>query len=631
MTSSTVDWRDIIQSAIAEGDAVGAQSAARALWDSAPNASTARYVLARQAELWRNNQPIEHRMAVLRSYTVEPILPLLQAEAALSGCQLATHVGEFNAYAQEILDSSSELYRFKPDTIILAVQTRDIAPDLWGRFADLDDDTIAERVNEVAGEMGGLLAQLRAKTSAHLLVHTLETPVTPTDGMLGMRRPLTQNEAIGLINRGLRERVMNLSDAHLLDVEALQARYGRARFLNERKWATAKLPFSADALAWMAAEWWRHLSMVALPQAKVLALDLDNTLWGGVLGEEGIAGIRLGSEHPGAHFSNFQRAILDIARRGILLVLVSKNNWSDVQQVFDDHPDMLLKQNDFTAVRVNWEPKVNNLISLAEELNLGLDAFVFLDDNPVEREAVRRSLPQVAVPELSEDPSTYADMLRLLPTLERLHASAEDLERSKLYAQERSRQAARAEVESLEEFLGSLDIRVEVEQIDALTLGRAAQLTLKTNQLNMTTRRYTESQLRERLSNPTCLGYVLRSADRFGDNGIVGVTIVDILDQTLDIDTLLLSCRVIGRQIETALLAFLSRSARSMGVHAIQGWYIPTSKNAPARAVYKTAGFVAAAENGSTELWRFDLRSGEVELPPWIELSTDGPPSLTLD
>jgi FkbH-like protein len=401
-------------------------------------------------------------------------------------------------------------------------------------------------------------------------------------------------------------------------MEALQARHGRVRFLSEKKWATAKLPFSVDALGWLAAEWWRHLSVTALPQAKVLALDLDNTLWGGVLGEDGLTGIAVSGEHPGVYFKAFQRAVLDVAGRGVVLALVSKNNLDDVMQVFDEHPEMLLKREHFAALRVNWESKVANLVSLAEELNLGLDSIVFLDDNPAERDAVRRSLPQVIVPELSDDPSTYADLLRAIPALERLKTSTEDLERTRFYAEERERREIQSGVESVEDFLASLGLEVEIAGIDPMSLARAAQLTQKTNQLNLTTRRYTEAQLRERLEQPGWRGYVLRASDRFGDNGVVGVALTESAGDVCEIDTLLMSCRVIGRSIETAFLSFLAAAAREAGAGILRGWFIPTAKNAPARAIYDRAGLTRVATEDASELWSIDLAARDIAAPPWI-------------
>jgi FkbH-like protein len=289
--------------------------------------------------------------------------------------------------------------------------------------------------------------------------------------------------------------------------------------------------------------------------------------------------------------------------------------------VFDEHPEMLLRREHFAAMRVNWEPKAANLAALAEELGLGLDSFVFLDDSPVERAAVRRALPEVIVPELGTDPSTYAAVLRAIPALERLSASAEDAERTRYYVEDRQRRELQTGAESVEDFLASLDVKVEIAPIGAMSLARAAQLTQKTNQLNLTTRRYTESQLKARLESPGWAGYVLRSSDRFGDNGIVGVALTEAKDGALEIDTLLLSCRVIGRQIETAFVAVLAQAARAEGLTRLQGWFIPTAKNAPAQRIYELAGLACVERDGSSELWALDLATGDVATPSWTAVT----------
>ncbi|KRB41980.1 HAD family hydrolase [Phenylobacterium sp. Root700] len=616
------DPRAAIDAALKAEDRPGARRLATAYWRDNSNSSVARYLLARLEQFWPADRVVEHRVAFLRSYTVEPVLPLLQATAALAGCRLVPWVGEFNAYGQEILSPQSGLYAHNPDTVVMAVQTRDISPSLWFDFAGLSDDTVAEEVTAAAARLGKLVEALRGRTSAHIIVHGLEPPLHPNDGLLGQRRRLTQAEAIAAANRALRERLAGLPDVHLLDFDALQARHGRERFYSAKKWAAAKLPLSVEALGWLAAEWWRHLSMLALPQAKVLVLDLDNTLWGGTIGEDGMTGIALSDEHPGVFHKDLQRAILDVARRGVILAIASKNNLDDAMQVLNEHPDMLLRREHFAAMRVNWDAKSTNLASMAAELNLGLESFVFLDDNPVERDAVRRSLPEVIVPELGRDPSTYAGVLRDLPALERLQTSAEDAERTRYYVEQRARREVETSAESVEDFLASLEVQAEITPIDAMSLGRAAQLTQKTNQLNLTTRRFSEAQLAERLATPGWNGYVLRASDRFGDNGIVGVALTHSGDEICEVDALLLSCRVIGRQIETAFLSFLAATARAGGQTTLRGWYIPTAKNAPARGIYEQAGFTRLEARDGAELWHVDVTATDIRRPEWLALRT---------
>lgn len=618
--NSQPDLRNQIDVLIDSGEQASARVLAGRYWRANPNASAARFLKARLNRIWPAGQIIEHRVAIVRSFTVEPVLPLLQAEAALAGCRLVPWIGNFNTYGQEILDPTSDLYAHAPQTIILAVQARDVVPALWSEFSALGDEEIRSEIDTAAASLGQLVRQLRANTSANIVVQGLETPLRAASGYLDARRPMGQKESIEAVNSSLRAAFAEMSNVYLLDYADLQARHGRMHFFSEKKWVTARLPLSVEGLAWLAEEWWRYLSQFAMPRAKVLALDLDNTLWGGVIGEDGLTGINLSEEHPGVYFKNLQRAVLDISRRGIVIALVSKNNLADAMLVIDEHPEMLLRRENIAAMRINWEPKAANLTAIAEELNVGLDAFVFLDDNPAEREAVRRSLPQVIVPELSTDPSTYADLLRSLPELERLDQSTEDSSRTRYYTDERERKSLMGASESLDDFLTSLDIHIGISPIDAMSLARAAQLTQKTNQLNMTTRRFNETELTDLLAQPGWSGWVLRAADRFGDNGIVGVAMTHTTGTICEIDTFLLSCRVIGRRIETAFLAFLADTAMSAGVVELRGWILPTAKNLPARQIYQQSGMVRWEIKGDNELWGIKFSEASIVSPGWITL-----------
>lgn len=614
-----LSFRSLIDEQLEEGDYAGARVSARRYWEASPDASVARFIKSRTERLWHGQAIRTRRLAVLRSFTLEPVLPLLQAEAALAGIRLDAWIGDFNAYGQEILDPASPLYAHQPEAVILAVQTRDIAPKLWSNFVGLSEDQVRSEIETAAGALLDLLRQLRAASPASIIAHGLERPLHVSRGLLDLRSGVGQADAISQINLRLREWCANQSDVYFLDYDELQARHGRLRFIDEKKWATAKLPLSASAVGWLAAEWWRYLGALFLPAAKVLVLDLDNTLWGGIVGEDGLEGIKLNDEYSGVFFKHFQRVVLDLAERGVILAIASKNNPADALQVLNEHPDMLVRGDKFAAMRINWDPKVASLASIADELNLGLDSFIFVDDNPAECEAVRRALPQVEVIELPTDPSTYADLLRRTPRLERMSVTSEDAERGRYYSDERHRRELESSVDTLEDFLNSLRIEIEIAPIDTMALARSAQLTQKTNQLNTTTRRYSEAQLAEQLRQPSWKGYALRASDRFGDNGLVGVALLNNQGELCEIDTFLMSCRVIGRGIETAFLHRLAELARNEGARELAGWFIPTAKNAPAAQIYARAGFLLRENRDGSERWGIDLKD-ELSAPHWISI-----------
>jgi FkbH-like protein len=413
-----------------------------------------------------------------------------------------------------------------------------------------------------------------------------------------------------------------LRGVYILDYDGLMARHGRETWRDERKWLTVRLPIAAPHLLDLAREWLRFAYPLAGRIAKTLVVDLDNTLWGGIIAEDGLAGIRLGPEYPGAAFQALQRAMLDIWHRGILLAVCSKNNPNEALEALDTHPGMLLKRSHFSSLRINWEDKAVNLREIAAELNVGIDALAFLDDNPVEREHVRDAAPEVHVLDLPSDPMRFASAVRDCPLFERLSISDEDRQRGQYYATARDRAALKESAQSKEDFYRWLEQEVEIQDVSPLTLARTAELTQKTNQFNLTTRRYNDQEIAGMIANGAQRVRTLRVRDRYGDNGLVGVAITREVGDACEIDTFLLSCRVIGRTVETALLAAIVEDARRCGRSRVQGWLLPTAKNAPARDFYACHGFRVVAQAQEGALWELDLRTGDVKFPEWIRMLT---------
>jgi FkbH-like protein len=348
-------------------------------------------------------------------------------------------------------------------------------------------------------------------------------------------------------------------------------------------------------------------------------MDLDNTLWGGIIGEDGLQGIRLGPDYPGAAFLALQRVILDLYQRGIILAICSKNNPDDAFEALREHPAMLLRLEHIAAFRINWQDKVKNLREIAAELNIGTEALAFLDDNPVECERVRNEMPEVFVIDLPADPMGYAAALQECPVFERLTLSSEDHARGRYYVDERQRKELQQGTASLEDFYRSLQMEAEIAEVDAGTLSRVAQLTQKTNQFNLTTSRYSEQQVSALAQDPAWRIYSLRVRDRFGDSGLVGVAMAHRENDAVEIDNLLLSCRVIGRTTETALLAHLAQSAVKQGARVLRGRYIPTKKNLPAKDFYPSHGFRLVEERGGMTTWEFELQHDTISCPEWIK------------
>ncbi len=590
------------------------------LWHGEAGSSAAGFVVSRYEQLQSFLPLISSRLFITRSFTVEPIVPLLRAAAFVNGIRLHTEVGDFNAYAQEMLDPTSRLYRFAPDVVIKAVQTRDVVPELWDKYPDLSVSEAREAMDRVIGHFRNSIETFRSHSKAHLIMHTLEVPAHPCEGVLENQSQGGQSAMIQEINQALRRIAGEQSGVYILDYDALVARHGRLPWHDERKWLTLRLPIASPYLMTMASEWLRFLYPLLGRVCKVLVTDLDNTLWGGVIGENGLEGIQVGAEYPGAAYRALQRVMLDLYRRGVILAICSKNNFTDAMEVLEKHPGMLLRPEHFAALRINWDDKAQNLREIAAELNVGRDSLAFLDDNPVERARISHELPEVTVIDLPSDPSRFAQALREIPVFERLAISSEDRERGRYYGEQRQRVELQRNAASLEDFLRSLQQEVEVAPVTAEMLIRVAQLTQKTNQFNLTSRRYSEQQIAEMAATPHWSVHSIRVKDRFGDNGVVGVLITHDADKVREIDTFLLSCRVIGRTVETALLSFIVESARARGMEQLQGWFLPTKKNAPAQGFYATHNFRCVSQEERGTLWSLDLKEAKSVCPDWIHV-----------
>jgi FkbH-like protein len=613
--------RDEVAAAIAAGDFRRAAYWLGRIWHEQPSSRTASYILSRAGELRADLPLVRHKVFFLRSFTLEPLAPLLQAQAFVSGLDLDVQIGDFNAYAQEMLDPQSRLYRFAPDTAVLALQARDIVPALWNNFAELGADAVQSLIESTLTDLHRWIESFRKYSRANLIVHSLELPAYPCAGILDAQVE-GQAEAIHRLNHGLARIAQSVAGVSVLDYDALVSRHGRLNWHDEEKWLTARLPIRATFLPALAAEYLRFLLPLSGRVAKALVVDLDNTLWGGVVGEDGIDGIKVGKELPGAPYLALQRAILDLYQRGIILAVCSKNNFAEALEALEKHPGMLLRPRHFAALRINWQDKAANLKELAAELNIGTEALAFLDDNPVERDRVRREMAEVFVIDLPAEPLGYARALREFPAFERLSLTEEDRSRGRMYAEQRRRVELERSAGSVEDFYRSLDMRLKIEPLSRSNAERIAQLTQKTNQFNLTTRRYTEQQLHEMANRPGVEIYCASVGDRLGENGVVAAMITRARDDAWAIDCFLLSCRVIGRTVETALLAYLAEQARHGGARKLIAEFIRTKKNEPARGLLPGHGFrlVEKSANGA-ETWELDLETQTVAMPDYFTLT----------
>jgi FkbH-like protein len=594
----------------------------RELFKQAPTVANAQFALKQAAPMREHLALVPCRLAILRSFTIEPVVPILRALALFNGIDLTVRVGAFNAYSKELLDPESDLYAFDPHVVILATQTRDVLPELWNSDSDLaaeDSETVAVRAT---ADIEHLIGSLRSRSNANLILNTLEMPSFPNAGILDSQRSTGQSETIRTVNRHLREAAAKHLGVYVLDYDALIARFGRLKWGDESKWLTMRMPLAADSFVHLANEYIRFLLPLCGRVCKALLIDLDNTIWGGVIGEDSLDGIKLGAEYPGNAYLEVQRAILDLHRRGIILAICSKNNPDDTMEVFNRHDAMLLRLDHFAATRINWKSKAENIRELASELNIGIDALAFLDDNPLEREEVRMLLPEVHVIDLPSNAALFAGALRNTPVFERLALSREDRDRGTYYLAEQQRARLQNRTVALEDYYRSLEMAVEIGAVTSRTIARVAQLTQKTNQFNLTTRRYTEQEIAIKAADAQWRVYALSAADRFGEYGLVGMAITSRSGDVCEIDSFMLSCRIIGRSVETALLSYVARQAASEGMRWLRGWYFPTRKNAPSKDFYQKHGFTIISQSDRQTLFEYDL-SKELTWPQWVKLQTE--------
>ena len=617
---SRAEIRAQIERDLAAGHWAAVQASLQSLWCCERNSASASYIVSTYGRLRGHLRLTPCRLAVMRGFVVEPAIGLLRAGAFLGGIDLAVQISDYGNYAQQILDSGSALYAGNPDVVLLAVQTRDVLPQLWEGSAGMTAGQRKSCIDEVASNLCEWVKTFRSRSGANLIIHNFERPARSGLGILDAQHREGETGSILRLNEALQDVAAQHSGVYILDYDGLVSRWGREEWFDEQKWLAMRMPIAANRLGDLAQEWLRFLHPLAGRIGKVLVTDLDGTLWGGVLGEDGIEGILINRENSGIAYHSLQRALLDLYHRGILLAIASKNDPDMAMEALSRHPEMLLRPEHFAAIQIDWNPKAENLRKIAEGLNVGLDSLVFLDDNPVERQSIHLELPEVAVIELPAGSQDYAEAVRDCPLFERVTMSEEDRNRSQYYGGQKLRENAHASASSLEEFYYSLEQRVEIAAVSKQTLARAAQLVKKTNQFNMTTRRHSEAQIAAFASDPECDVLTVGVRDRFGDNGIVGLCIVRRREGVCEIDSLLLSCRVIGRTVETAILSFLVDDNRAKGIRRLEGRFLPTAKNRVAESFFPNHGFELNEQTESGSVWSLDLQTSATSCPPWIKL-----------
>lgn len=536
------------------------------------------------------------RLAFVHTYTSELLDPWLEVAAALQGLELQVHHAPFGVVQGEAR-SDSELVAFRPDMTVLMLQRQDLHPALAAApLASLEPAQSDQLRREALAQLQDIVRSFRAHPVGQLLVTLLPTMAGPALGLHDVQAERSEVRFWSLLQDELGQWLRaDVPSAMLLDLSEVVGLVGRRRALDARHWLTSRYPFSSEGSFELALRLAAVGRTLKAPRAKVLVLDADNTLWGGVVGEDGFDGIALGPDYPGSAYVAFQRRILELQQRGFILAMCSKNNAADVDEVLSRHPHQVLKAEHFVARRVNWEPKPQNLASLAEELSLGLESFVFVDDSDHECAAVRAQWPQVEVVQVPKRAHEVPFCLDRVARLEVLSLTPEDRAKTDMYRAE----AQRKEILSLAQHgtsdaahLLRLGMCMQIREDSRKQVARLAQLTQKTNQFNLTTRRYSELQVTGFIEASDWLVMDFSLADVYGDSGTVGLAMARLTDPaTAELDTFLMSCRVIGRCAEDAFMHGLLQRLHARGVNKLHAHYLPTAKNALVKELLPKLGF----------------------------------------
>jgi FkbH-like protein len=565
------------------------------------------------------------RLAVLGSSTLAHLLPGIRVGGLRRNIPVTTYENNYGQYLQELMDTSSELHAFKPDAVLFAFDAYHVTQGLHAALSAADvDAALADTMARI--EQCWMLA--RQAFGGPVMQQTALDVFPAGLGNNEHRLPGSRSRFVARLNEALR----TAADKHGVDLVALDEaarRDGVATWHDPALWHRSKQEITPALSPTFGDLVGRLIAARQGRSYKCLVLDLDNTLWGGVIGDEGLDGIVLGQGSPmGEGFSAVQEYAKELARRGVILAVSSKNDEANAREPFEKHPEMVLRLPDIASFRANWQDKASNIRAIAEDLNIGLDSLVFLDDNPFERNLVREQLPMVAVPEVpDDDPSRIPWVLADAGYFESLRITAEDLERTAQYQENRAREELRASTTDMESYLRALDMRMIWNRFDRVGQQRVVQLINKTNQFNLTTRRHTDADVEAIMADPQSFGLQIRLLDRIGDNGIIAIVIGRTTSPgTITIDTWLMSCRVLGRGVERTTLNLVAAQAKALGATRLVGHYIPTKKNGMVRDHYVKLGFTpdTQAADGSTAAI-LDLESFVPE-PTFIHVSEGNTP-----
>jgi len=531
----------------------------------------------------------------------------------------------FGQYRVQLADAASALRSQPLDYYVFAERLDDLLDSSFGPFDLSQRDAVESRFNDY-------LATIRAArpvlTGTFLVLDLASARPASTTLDDATAVPGTPSGYVNDLNARLRDACASLPDCRVVSLSTLVANIGARHAAPGKYWHLGRIPWSAPLADALATRLVQTILSLRGQAARALVIDLDNTLWGGVIGDDGLEGIQLGGDYPGSAYTEIQRTVKSFRDRGIVLALCSKNTEAIAREAIEKHPGMVLRPSDFTIMRINWRDKVENLREIGDELGLGLASLCVIDDSPYEREAIRQLLPGVIVLELPEDRTEWSAALLDHPYLGSLPLTQEDRERASRYEARARVRAESAAFDNKEAYWRSLEMRLYFHRLDDRNKQRVLQLLSKTNQFNTTTRRYTEADVK-RLATEGAVIVPVGLSDKYSEHEIIGVVIISTnavglgfsvgQHSTAVIDTFLLSCRVLGRSVDTGVLAWICGYAQSIGCRRLEGQFLPTARNAPASRVYADHRFTQVDDH----TFQLDLERDAISMPAWFAVSEE--------
>jgi len=538
------------------------------------------------------------KVAILSSFTINGLEEAIRVKCAESDITCATYLCGYGQYNQDILDQSSKLYEFSPDITFIIIDTRSVLSTLFYTPYTIPANDRRTYIDKRVADFVNLVKTFKNRTGSKLVLTNCSIPTYSPYGICEVRTEYGLKEMVYDLNARLSEAFRSDPQVFLFDFNSFVSKYGEINVLDYRQFLVGDIKVSLSYIPHLAEELMGYVKANLGVNRKCIVLDLDNTLWGGIIGEDGFDRIDLSLKPPGMAFMEFQRVLLALYQRGVILAINSRNNEDEALRAIRDHPFMVLREEHFATMKINWSDKISNMKEIAQELNIGLDSIVYFDDDPINRELMSKAIPQIKTVDLPDDPSLYASTLMQINDFNTLVMTNEDRNRGEMYRQEHKRTELKRSSSNLEDFLKQLEIRVTMKKANNFTIPRIAQLTLKTNQFNLTTRRYQEEDVETLAQDHTKLIGCAQTQDKFGDNGITGVYIVNKnhVDKEWFIDTFLLSCRVMGRGIEDAMMGYILSKAKEEGVTKVKAEFIPTKKNKPCEQLLPNFGFKKEGE-----------------------------------